>query len=65
MLRDHDNVIKNLRNELNQLKEKHEAVERGHSGLSKSFEGYKTHNEQSIKESKSKVFKAFSHGQAS
>jgi hypothetical protein len=50
MLRDHDNVIKNLRSEVNLLKDKSDTQDRSHSGLQKSLDGYKASNDQLIKD---------------
>jgi len=52
MLRDHDNIIKNLRNELNQLRDRTDTIDKGHTALSKNYDAYKTHNDQTIKDSK-------------
>ena len=53
MLRDHDNVIKNLRNEVNQLKEKTNSLDKGQKDLQSDYITNKDSVNKLIKESKS------------
>ena len=52
MMRDHDNIIRNLRQEVNLLKEKSDQHEKYQAMIRKDIDAFKDHNEDQHKQSK-------------
>lgn len=52
LLRDHDNMLKNLRQDVNHLRDKTESQDKNHSLLQKDHEAYKTSNNDIISKRK-------------
>ncbi len=51
-LRDHENMLKNLRNDVNILKEKSDQHDKNHSNLQRDHDNYKQTNDDNINKSK-------------
>ena len=56
MVRNHDNILRNLRQEMNQTKEKSDAHDKNLQQLSKDQDNYKQSNNDNIDKSKFKGF---------